>query len=86
MAHIKLKYVSPDFRSLQRTLNELRDYQRKHEFWQQQQERISSEQASPDARFDQRVAFEHHRIRDRMITMGQLSFENFPLHSLIWSL
>ena len=50
-------------RSLQRTLDELRDYQERHEHWQQQQEKLVSEQAPAELKFQQRVAFEEMRAK-----------------------
>ena len=64
-------------RSLQRTLNELRDYQRKHAYWQDQKDRLDTEQVVPDTRFDQRVAWEQHRLRQSVVTMGKGVVTNY---------
>ncbi len=58
-------------RSLQRTLAELRDYQRKHEYWQAQHDRLSQEQAPPDERRLQRAALDSHRERESQVNMGE---------------
>ena len=58
-------------RSLQRTLAELRDYQRKHEYWQSQNEKLYTEQASSDAKYEQRVTYEQHKERESVVNMGE---------------
>ena len=63
--------ISLIIRSLQRTLNELKDYQNKHERWQKQQEHLLSEQASPEVLFEQRVGYEEHKLREMSSQMGK---------------
>ena len=65
----------PLFRSLQRTLDELRDYQERHEHWQQQQEKLVSEQAPQDLKFQQRVAFEEMRAKRDEAGFGNICIE-----------
>ena len=57
-------------RSLQKTLDDLKDYQRKHAEWQTQQERLVSEQASHDTKLDQAIAFDVFTTRERDAAMG----------------
>ncbi len=58
-------------RSLQRTLDELRDYQRKHEYWQVQQEKLLSEQANQGIRLDQKSSYEQQKRRESSVNMGE---------------
>ena len=48
------------FRSLQRTLNDLKDYQRKHDFWQQQNTKLQTEQVTADVKLVQEQTFDQH--------------------------
>ena len=57
-------------RSLQRTLTELKEYQQRHELWQIQQEKLQTEQASSDIKFEQRVAYEEHKVRQMTARVG----------------
>lgn len=59
-------------RSLQRTLNELREYQKKHEYWQQQQEKLLTEQAPSDTKFEQRFAYEQLKVNQAKAERGKL--------------
>ena len=52
-------------RSLQRTLEELRHYQRKHKYWQQQQEKLITEQAPSEVKLQQLLAYESHKSRQK---------------------
>jgi tetratricopeptide (TPR) repeat protein len=62
LCHAKLEAaLEAQHRSLQRTLNELRDYQKKHEYWQQQQEKLLTEQSSPEFKVDTRLGFDHYK-------------------------
>ncbi len=63
-------------RSLQRTLDELRDYQRKHEYWQVQQEKLLSEQANQGIRLDQKTTYEQQKRKESSVNMGEC-----PLHT-----
>ena len=60
-------------RSLQRTLNDLKDYQEKHETWQSIQEKVQMDQASSDSKFAQRVGYESYKIRKMAADGGQCS-------------
>ena len=64
-------FFHPSLSSLQRTLSELRDYQRKHEYWQLQQEKILTEQAQADVKLDQRVAYERLKIQQAVVHSGR---------------
>ena len=57
------------FRSLQKTLNDLHDYQEKHEHWQSLQDRLVQEQVPGDVKLEQRVGYESHKIR--LMSHGQ---------------
>ena len=51
------------YRSLQRTLAELRDYQQKHDSWKLQQQKLVSEQASRAEKIEQTVSYETYKLR-----------------------
>ena len=59
------------FRSLQKTLDELQDYQEKHEIFQVEQARLQSEQAPADQKLDQRLGYEQQRIRESSTGTGE---------------
>ena len=63
-------YPCYNCRSLQRTLDDLKDYQAKYAQLQAQQERLQSEQASPDTKLQQQLAYETFMNREREIAMG----------------
>ncbi|XP_060074042.1 tetratricopeptide repeat protein 17-like isoform X2 [Ylistrum balloti] len=70
--HSKLENaLEAQHRSLQRTLNDLKDYQKKHDFWQNQNEKLLSEQVSNEVKLLQRKAFESFKIRDSTIDIGE---------------
>ena len=51
LCHAKLEgALEAQHRTLQRTLDELRDYQQKHEYWQKQQDRLILDQALPEVK------------------------------------
>ena len=50
------------FRSLQRTLDDLRDYQEKHEVYQLEQQKLESEQASDDNKKLAQTGYERIKI------------------------
>ncbi len=58
-------------RSLQRTLAELRDYQRKHEFWQAENDKVIGAQASLDFRYEQQLSYERHKERENSVNIGE---------------
>lgn len=57
-------------RSLQRTLNDLKDYQKKHDFWQQQNDKLLAEQVPMDVKVAQHVAYEEMKIREMSAEIG----------------
>ncbi|OWF35392.1 tetratricopeptide repeat protein 17-like isoform X2 [Mizuhopecten yessoensis] len=70
--HAKLENaLEAQHRSLQRTLNDLKDYQKKHDFWQNQNEKLISEQVSNDVKLLQHKAFENFKIQDSTIDIGE---------------
>ncbi|XP_033752791.1 tetratricopeptide repeat protein 17-like [Pecten maximus] len=70
--HAKLENaLEAQHRSLQRTLNDLKDYQKKHDFWQNQNEKLLSEQVSNEVKLLQHKAFESYKIRDSTIDIGE---------------
>lgn len=58
------------FRSLQRTLTELREYQKQHEYWLKQHEKLLSEQAPPEVKLEQRLEYEEQKIRESLDGRG----------------
>ncbi|XP_052798048.1 tetratricopeptide repeat protein 17-like isoform X3 [Mya arenaria] len=72
LCHAKLEgALEAQHRSLQRTLNDLKDYQRKHDFWQQQNDKLLSEQVPVDVKLAQHVAYEELRIREISSEIGE---------------
>ena len=59
------------FRSLQRTLNDLKDYQKKHDYWQQQNEKLNAEQVSIDTKFSMQHLYETIKIRESSSEVGR---------------
>lgn len=51
-------------RSLQRTLGELRDYQKRHEEWLSLQQKLLLEQATPEMKLESRLEYEEQKIRE----------------------
>ncbi|XP_029638626.1 tetratricopeptide repeat protein 17 isoform X1 [Octopus sinensis] len=59
LCHAKLESaLEAQHRSLQRTLNDLKDYQRKHDFWQQQNTKLQTEQVPADVKMIQEQTFD----------------------------
>jgi plasmid maintenance system antidote protein VapI len=54
-------------------LNDLKEYQQKHEAWQSLQEKIQLDQATTDAKFAQRVGYESYKIRKMAAGVGRFS-------------
>ena len=44
-------------------MSELRDYQQKHDSWKQQQQKLTSEQASRPEKIEQTVSYETYKMR-----------------------
>lgn len=59
------------FRSLQRTLTDLKEYQQQHEAWQALQENMQQDQATSDTKFAQRVGYEAYKIRKMAAGAGR---------------
>ena len=59
------------FRALQKTLKELKDYQRKHDQYQTQNEKMSTEQVPTEVKIAQRIAYETAKMRDNNNEMGK---------------
>lgn len=51
-------------RNLQRTLEDLQDYQKQQELWIQHQQKLLSEQAAPDVLLKQRLHYREYKIRE----------------------
>lgn len=71
MCHSKLeKALEAQHISLQRTLTELREYQKQHENWVRQSEKLISEQAPPEVKLEQRLEYEEQKIRESLDGRG----------------
>ncbi|KAL8577739.1 hypothetical protein ACOMHN_065556 [Nucella lapillus] len=65
LCHSKLEgALEAQHRALQKTLKELKDYQRKHDQYQTQNEKLGTEQVPTEAKIAQRIAYEHAKMRD----------------------
>lgn len=74
--HSKLeKALEEQHISLQRTLTELREYQKQHEYWLRQHEKLLSEQAPPEVKLEQRLEYEEQKIRESLDGRGQDCFQ-----------
>lgn len=74
--HSKLEKALEDQHiSLQKTLTELREYQKQHEFWLKQHEKLLSEQAPPEVKLEQRLEYEEQKIRESLDGRGQDCFQ-----------
>ncbi|XP_022250210.1 tetratricopeptide repeat protein 17-like [Limulus polyphemus] len=72
LCHSKLeKALEAQHSSLQRTLSELREYRKQHEFWLKQHEKLLSEQAPPEVKLEQRLEYEEQKIRESLDGRGQ---------------
>lgn len=58
------------FRSLQKTLNDLKDYQKKHDYWQQQNEKLMAEQVPANTKINQHVAHESLKMQQTNVEIG----------------
>ncbi|XP_023223356.1 tetratricopeptide repeat protein 17-like [Centruroides sculpturatus] len=76
LCHNKLeKALEAQHNSLQRTLSELREYQKQHEFWLRQHEKLLNEQAPPEVKLEQRLEYEEQKIRESLDGRGQDCFQ-----------
>ncbi|XP_053384178.1 tetratricopeptide repeat protein 17-like isoform X3 [Mercenaria mercenaria] len=72
ICHAKLESaLEAQHRSLQRTLNDLKDYQRKHDFWQQQSDKLLAEQVPLEVKLSQHVAYEELKIKELSSEIGK---------------
>ena len=64
LCHAKLEgALEAQHRTLQRTLDELRDYQQKHEYWQKQQDRLVHDQAQPEMKHYQQETYDDWKTK-----------------------
>lgn len=54
------------FRNLQKTLDDLKDYQRQQELWINYHQKLRSEQASPSVQLEQRLHYREFKIRQKL--------------------
>lgn len=59
------------YRALQKTLKELKDYQKKHDIYQAQNEKLGTEQVPTEIKVAQRIAYEHSKMKDSSNEMGE---------------
>ncbi|XP_076450500.1 tetratricopeptide repeat protein 17-like isoform X3 [Babylonia areolata] len=72
LCHSKLEgALEAQHRALQKTLKELKDYQRKHDQYQTQNEKLTTEQVPTEVKIAQRIAYEHAKMRDSNNEMGE---------------
>ncbi|KAL4224492.1 Tetratricopeptide repeat protein 17 [Mactra antiquata] len=72
ICHAKLEMaLEAQHRSLQRTLNDLKDYQRKHDYWQQQSDKLLAEQVPLDVKLAQHAAYEDLKIKELSTEIGE---------------
>ncbi|ESO91575.1 hypothetical protein LOTGIDRAFT_163300 [Lottia gigantea] len=64
LCHQKLEAaLEAQHRSLQKTLRDLKDYQKKHDLWHIQNDRMSVEQVSQEEKVSQNIAFEFNKAK-----------------------
>ena len=61
-------------RSLEATLNELRQYKRQHDEWSALLNKILAEQASLEARIESRMGYEEFKMRQSKTGKGRALF------------
>ena len=64
------------YRSLEATLNELRQYKRQHDEWAALLNKILAEQASLESRIESRMGYEEFRMRQSKTGKGKAIQEN----------
>ncbi|CAG2224007.1 Tetratricopeptide repeat protein 17 [Mytilus edulis] len=68
LCHAKLEEaLEAQHRSLQQTLNDLKEYQRKHDIFQSQTEKLISEQVTNDVKLDQHISYENMKLRESAV-------------------
>lgn len=70
-------------RSLQRTLKDLKDYQRKHDLYQMQSDKLLAEQVPHEVKIAQHLAYEQLKMREKSAEMGKL-FHSDTSFSVSW--
>ncbi len=76
LCHQKLENALEDqHRSLEATLNELRQYKRQHDEWSALLNKILAEQASIEARMESRMEYEEFKMRQSKNGKGQNCFQ-----------
>ncbi|KAK7486422.1 hypothetical protein BaRGS_00022346, partial [Batillaria attramentaria] len=72
LCHSKLEAaLEAQHRALQKTLKELKDYQKKHDLYQTNNEKLATEQVPTEVKIAQRIAYEHAKMRDSNNEMGE---------------
>ncbi|XP_025087686.1 tetratricopeptide repeat protein 17-like isoform X2 [Pomacea canaliculata] len=72
LCHSKLEAaLEAQHRALQKTLKELKDYQKKHDIYQTQNEKLATEQVLTEVKISQRIAYEHSKMKDSSNEMGE---------------
>ncbi|KAK3803342.1 hypothetical protein RRG08_058199, partial [Elysia crispata] len=72
LCHSKLEMaLEAQHRSLQRTLEDLKDYQRKHDLYQSQSDKLLAEQVPHEVKIAQHHAFEQQKMRERSVEMDE---------------
>ncbi|XP_071122223.1 tetratricopeptide repeat protein 17-like isoform X6 [Mytilus edulis] len=72
LCHAKLEEaLEAQHRSLQQTLNDLKEYQRKHDIFQSQTEKLISEQVTNDVKLDQHISYENMKLRESAVEIGE---------------
>ncbi|XP_012940375.1 tetratricopeptide repeat protein 17 [Aplysia californica] len=72
LCHSKLEMaLEAQHRSLQRTLKDLKDYQRKHDLYQSQSDKLLAEQVPHEVKVAQHHAYEQLKVRDRSTEMDE---------------
>ncbi|XP_076045248.1 tetratricopeptide repeat protein 17 isoform X2 [Oratosquilla oratoria] len=76
LCHSKLEAaLEAQHQSLQRTLAELREYQKRHEEWIGLQQKLLMEQATPEMKLESRLEYEEQKIRESTDGRGQDCFQ-----------
>ncbi|GIY63194.1 tetratricopeptide repeat protein 17, partial [Caerostris extrusa] len=76
MCHDKLETaLESQHINLQNTLTELREYQKQHQYWVKEHEKLLSEQAPPEVKLEQRLEYEEQKIRESLDGRGQDCFQ-----------
>ncbi|BFZ05335.1 hypothetical protein BsWGS_08373 [Bradybaena similaris] len=72
ICHSKLEMaLEAQHRSLQRTLKDLKDYQRKHDLYQMQSDKLLAEQVPHEVKIAQHLAYEQLKMREKSAEMDE---------------